>query len=68
MILVTGKSVEIPKDAVESTEALMKNANIADKLDDMTDGPIDGTSAIDGSIAKAIKRLTPHVDTIDIKK
>lgn len=72
MLASTGLPMEIPKDVVESTEALMKSANIADKLGDMTDmtdmtdEPMEAPNAMDGSIAKAIERLTPHMDTMDI--
>lgn len=63
---MAGKSVEIPKGAIESTETLMEDAKIADKLDDMTDDLMENSSAGDGGIAKAIESLTPHVDVIEM--
>lgn len=70
MLFVIGAPVDspIPKDAVDSTETLMENAKVTDKIDQMTDGPIESSSGDeDGqSVAKAVQRLTPDADTVAI--
>ena len=42
----------------------MDNAKVTDKIDQMTDEPIEETSV--GSMAKAVEGLTPDADTVAI--
>lgn len=62
MLFVAGKTVELPKDAVDSTETLMENAKVTDKVDEMTDDPFENSSGV----AKAVHQLTPDADTVAI--
>lgn len=66
MLLIAGIPVEVPKGAVDSTETLMEKAKVTDKIDQMTDEPIENSSESDGSVAKAVQGLTPEADTVAI--
>lgn len=66
MLIIAGIAVEVPKDAVDSTETLMANAKVTGKVDQMTDEPIENSSESVGSVAKAVQGLTPDADTVAI--
>lgn len=44
----------------------MEKANVSDKVDQMTDDPIENSSGSDGSIAKAVQGLILDADNVAI--
>lgn len=57
------KSANIPKDAVESTEALMKRENVTDKIDQM-DGDSGGESGGDSIGVEVIRELPQDAESV----
>lgn len=55
--IVRIKSSEIPKAAIDSTETLMKEAELADKIDDMSTEEESDMMKIIGDIVKQAKTL-----------
>lgn len=52
-------SIEVPKNAVNSTETLMKKTKVTDRIEQITEDP----NGIAENIVKAIERLTPDTPT-----
>lgn len=57
MLIVHIKSSEIPKAAIESTDELMKEANLTDKIDEMTTESEGGVMKMIGDVFKKAESL-----------
>lgn len=55
------KCAEIPKEAVESTETLMEQEKITDKIDQMTDEP---EATEQGRVMPAIGKVANNAETL----